>query len=287
LNHLNNQQNISRLRLLLTCFLFNSIDILESHPLARFPKFEHFNIIIIMSTTVFTNDEYEHDERWTAVDAYGVSNLHPPSRSNEAGLNATLEHIRDSGMVDDSTYPAFGKFLALQVRVANAKHILEVGVLGGYTAIWIATENPSARITCLEIDPHHAKVARENVDRAGVGDRVEIILAPALQSLAKIKNEIHSGSRPPFSFTFIDADKENNWAYFDYAADLSIPGAAIVVDNVIRKGYIIQEEHIGESPVAGAREVIEKAGKDARVEACLMQTVSEKNYDGFLYAVVK
>ncbi len=240
-----------------------------------------------MSTTVFTNDEYEHDERWTAVDAYGVSNLHPPSRPSEGVLNDTLEHIRNSGMPDDSTYPAFGKFLALHVRAVNAKHILEVGVLGGYTAIWITTQNPDARVTCLEVDPHHAKVARENVDRAGVGDRVEIIVAPGLESLPKIKEEVASGKRPKFSFTFIDADKENNWAYFDYAADLSIPGAAIVVDNVIRKGYIIQEEHITESPVAGAREVIENAGKDSRVEACLMQTVSEKNYDGFLYAIVK
>jgi predicted O-methyltransferase YrrM len=190
-------------------------------------------------------------------------------------------------MVDDSTYPAFGKFLALQARAVNAKHVLEVGLLGGYTAIWIATQMPDVRITSLEINPHHAKVARENVERAGVGDRVEIILAPALESLHKIKKEIESGSRPKFGFTFIDADKENNWAYFDYAADLSLPGAPIVVDNVIRKGYIVQKEHIDESPVAGAREVIECAGKDPRVEACLMQTVSEKNYDGFLYAVVK
>ncbi|KAL2073976.1 hypothetical protein VTL71DRAFT_7754 [Oculimacula yallundae] len=238
-----------------------------------------------MSTTVFTNDEYEHDKRWTAVDAYGVSNLHPSSESK--ALNETLEHIRNSDMPDDSTYPAFGKYLALQVRAAHAKSILEVGVLGGYTAIWIAKLNPEARITGLEVSEKHAKVARENIERAGYSDRIEIIVGPGMETFPGIKKEIESGKRQKFDFTFIDADKENNWGYFDFAADLSIPGAAIVVDNVIRKGYIIQQEHLDESPVAGAREVIEKAGKDSRIEACLMQTVSEKNYDGFLYAIVK
>jgi len=190
-------------------------------------------------------------------------------------------------MPDDSTYPAFGKFIALHARAINAKHILELGLLGGYTAIWIASQIPDARITSLEINPHHAKVARENVDRAGVGDRVEIIVGPGLESLPKIKEEIQNGKRPKFDFTFIDADKENNWAYFDYAADMSVSGAPILVDNVIRRGYIIQKEHMDESPVVGAREVIENAGKDSRVDACLMQTVSEKNYDGFLYAIVR
>lgn len=240
-----------------------------------------------MSTTVFTNDEYEHDDRWTAVDAYGVSNLQSKDHSSTAILNGALDHIRDSGMPDDSTYPAFGKFLALHARSVKAKHILEVGLLGGYTAIWIALQNPEAHVTSLEISAHHSKVAKENGIKAGVADRMEIITGPATESLEKIKQEILSGKRPKFDFTFIDADKENNWAYFDYAAGLSVSGAPIVVDNVIRKGYIIQPEHIHESPVAGAREVIENAGKDPRVESCLMQTVSEKNYDGFLYAIVK
>lgn len=239
-----------------------------------------------MSTTVFTNDEYEHDDRWTAVDAYGVSNLHPKDASNTA-LNGALNHIRNSGMPDDSTYPAFGKFLALQARTVKAKHILEVGLLGGYTAIWYLLQIPDARVTALEINPLHSQVARENAERAGVKDRLEIFTGPAAESLAMLADEVAGGKRAKFDFTFIDADKENNWTYFDYAVTLSNSGAPIVVDNVIRKGWIVLPEHVDEGPVAGAREVIEKAGKDERVESCLMQTVSEKNYDGFLYAVVK
>lgn len=89
-----------------------------------------------MSTKdIFVNDDYEHDDRWTGVDAYGVAHLHPPTRPNAAALNAALEHIRSSGMPDDSTYPAFGKYLALQCRIGNVKNVLEVGLLGGYTAI--------------------------------------------------------------------------------------------------------------------------------------------------------
>ena len=239
-----------------------------------------------MSTTVFVNDEYEHDNRWTAVDAYGVSNLHPNNSSN-AILNGALQHIQESGMPDDSTYPAFGKFLALHARSVRAKNILEVGLLGGYTAICYLLQIPDARVTALEINPHHSRVAGENAKKAGVADRLEIITGPAAESLSGIKADVQSGKRPKFDFTFIDADKENNWAYFDTAAHISNSGAPIIVDNVIRKGWIVLPEHIGKSPVAGAREVIENAGKDPRVESCLMQTVSEKNYDGFLYAIVK
>ncbi|KAI1091276.1 hypothetical protein F5B19DRAFT_278564 [Rostrohypoxylon terebratum] len=101
-----------------------------------------------MSTNnIFTNDEYEHDDRWTAVDAYAISHPHPETRPITGILARALENIRDAGMPDDSTYPAFGKYLALQVRSAGAKHVLEVGTLGGYTAIWIASLNPDTRIT--------------------------------------------------------------------------------------------------------------------------------------------
>lgn len=249
-------------------------------------NFLYQSLPIIMSTKVFVNDEYEHDDRWTAVDAYGVSTLHPKDASNTA-LDGALEHIRDSGMPDDSTYPAFGKFLALQARAVKAKRILEVGLLGGYTAIWYLLQIPDAEVTALEINPLHSKVARENTKRAGVEDRLQIFTGRATDSLNVLFQEIVNGHRPKFDFTFIDADKENNWKYFDYAVKLSNSGAPIVVDNVIRKGWIVLPEHINLAHVAGAIEVIENAGKDERVESCLMQTVSEKNYDGFLYAVVK
>lgn len=91
--------------------------------------------------------------------------------------------------------------------MGNVKHVLEVGLLGGYTAIWIATLNPGIRITCLEVDPKHARVARENIERAGVANQVEIIVGPALETLPKIQAEIASRQRPRFGFTFIDAER--------------------------------------------------------------------------------
>lgn len=237
--------------------------------------------------TVWNTTSYEHDPRWTAVDAYGVSHLHPKNRPYASSLDTTLEDIRDSGLPDDSTYPAFGKFLALQCRMARAQNVLEVGLLGGYTAIWIAVLNSGIRITSLEVDPYHAQVARRNIDKAGVGKQVDIVVGPALDTLPKIEAEVRGGQRPQFDYVFIDADKENNWAYMDKAIDISKPGTAIVVDNVIRRANIVNEAVLHEGPVEGARRCIENAAKDERVEGCLMQTVSEKNYDGFLFAVVK
>lgn len=236
---------------------------------------------------VWNTTAYEHDPRWTAVDAYGVSHLHPKNRPYAAALDTTLEDIRDSGLPDDSTYPAFGKFLALQCRMARAQNVLEVGLLGGYTAIWIAALNPNIHITTLEIDAYNAKVARRNMDKAGVSHQIEIVVGPALETLPKIEAEVHGSQRPQFDYVFIDADKENNWAYMDKAIGISKPSSAIVVDNVIRRANIVNEAVLHEGPVEGARRCIENAAKDERVEGCLMQTVSEKNYDGFLFAVVK
>jgi len=236
---------------------------------------------------IFTSNDYEHDDRWTAVDAYATTHLHSRSPPDADVLTRALETIRDSGMPDDSTYPAFGKYLALQCRSANAKNVLEVGSLGGYTAIWIASLNPDVKITTLEVNPKHAQVTRQNLEMAGLLDRVEVVLGPALDTLPGLKSQVESGERPKFGFVFIDADKENNWPYFDYAVSMSLPGTLIYVDNVVRRGNIVNEEKLDTSPVQGSRQVIEEAGKDERVDCVVMQTVSEKNYDGYLLALVK
>lgn len=241
-----------------------------------------------MSTNnIFTSADYEHDPRRTSVDAYTISHLHPASRPNAATLNFTLENIRDQGMLDDSTYPAFGKYLALQCRIGNVKHALEVGTLGGYTSIWIATQNPEIHITTLEVNPKHADVARHNIEAAGVSNRVDIIVGPALETLSRLQAEVESARRPRFGFVFIDADKANNWNYFDFAANMTLPGGPIFVDNVVRRGNVVNEEMLDAEPNQGARKVIEEVGVDQRVDAVVMQTVGEKNYDGFLMAVVK
>ncbi|KAI0468403.1 O-methyltransferase-domain-containing protein [Xylaria cf. heliscus] len=236
---------------------------------------------------IFTSNDYEHDDRWTAVDAYSTTHLHSNSPPSLDVLNRALETIRKNGMPDDSTYPAFGKYLALQCRSAGANHVLEVGALGGYTAIWIATLNPNVKITTLEVNPKHVEVARQNLNMAGVSDRVEIILGPGVETLARLRTEVEAGQRPRFGFVFIDADKENNWPYFDFAVGMSLPGTLIYVDNVVRKGNLVNEQMLHTGPVQGSRKVIEEAGKDNRVDCVVIQTVGEKNYDGFLLALVK
>jgi predicted O-methyltransferase YrrM len=235
----------------------------------------------------FTAPQYEHDPRWAAVDTYTLSHLHPPTRENSSALTSALSNSLSQGLPDISTYPALGKFLALQCAIGRVTHALELGTLGAYTSIWIATTNPSIRITTLEISPVHAKIARENLEAAGVSDRVDIIVGPALESLPKLQAEIEAGTKEKLGFVFIDADKVNNWAYFDASVPLCRSGACIVVDNIVRKGNLVAEEAQGTVAVQGARRVVEGAGKDERVEATCLQMVSEKNYDGILMAVVK
>lgn len=164
----------------------------------------------------------------------------------------------------------------------SVKHVLELGTLGGYSAIWMASENPDLHITSIEFNPHHASVARQNIQAAGLSKQIEIILGAGLDVLPKIFSDIESGKREKFGFTFIDADKLNNWNYFDWAVKMSVPRACIVVDNIASKGRLADAQVAEEDQmVKGGREVVEKVGRDLRVDGVVLQTVSEKNYDGY------
>ena len=245
-----------------------------------------------MSTTkqMYSEDrgEFETDSRWTAIDEYTMSHLHSSSRTNHAGLEHALKYSADKGLPDIGCPAPIGKFIALQCRMLGVKHALEVGTLGGYSSIWLATENPDLRITTLEADPMHAEVARQNIEAAGVSERVEVIVAPALDVLPKLYEEIQAGKREKVGFTFIDADKLNNWNYFDWAVKMSVVPACIVVDNVVCKGRLADAQAAETNHmVKGGRNVVERVGKDERVEAMVMQTVGHKDYDGFLYATTK
>lgn len=225
--------------------------------------------------------EYEIDARWTSIDSYTMSHLHPSSRPNHQSLTRTLKVCHENDIPDINCPSPHGKFFALQCRMLNVKHALEVGTLGGYSAIWLATENPTMTVTTIEFDPKHASIARDNISAAGVADRVDVILGAGIDVLPKLHEEIESGQRGKFGFTFIDADKLNNWKYFDWAVKMSVPGACICVDNIVSKGKLaMAEEAEGNTMVRGARECVEAVGRDERVEGTVLQTVGEKDYDG-------
>ena len=243
-----------------------------------------------MPTRQFSDDrgEFETDPRWTAIDEYTASHLHPPSRPNHAAITHAVKNSAAKGLADIAAPSNIGKFLALQCQMLHAKHAIEFGTLGGCTAIWLTTMNPHLKVTTLEYEAPTAKVARENIANAGVSDRVDLILGPAVDALPKLEQEIQSGQREKLDFTFIDADKMNNWTYFDWAVGMSRPGACIVVDNVVSKGNLADAKAAETNHMAkGARICVENVGKDERVEAMVMQIVGEKDYDGFLMAVVK
>jgi predicted O-methyltransferase YrrM len=215
---------------------------------------------------------------WAAVDDYIVASLFEP----DPVLDAVLAANHDQGLPPIDVSPAQGKLLSLFARMQGAKRILEIGTLGGYSTIWMARGLPlDGRIVTLELDPHHASVARSNFERAGVSDRVELRVGPALQSLAALGAE----NTGPFDLIFIDADKPNNPNYLSWAMRLSRPGTVIVCDNVIRDGAVVNEDG-RDAFVEGARAAFSFIGGDKRLDGTAIQTVGAKGYDGFAIAIV-
>ncbi|OCK82936.1 O-methyltransferas-like protein family 3 [Lepidopterella palustris CBS 459.81] len=235
----------------------------------------------------YGSQAFETDERWTAVDNYSFPILHPASAvpSNNA-LEHALDNSAKNGLPGIAVPPSQGKFLMLQAQLIHAKNILEIGTLGGYSTIWMASARPDIHVTTIEINEHHAAVARDNLAKAGLSERVDVLLGSGLEVLPKLKAEVEAGTREKFNLVFIDADKENNWAYVDAAVGMCEAGACVIVDNVVRKGMLADAD-TNDSRVHGARKVVEEVGKDERLDGIVMQTVGEKNYDGFLMAIVK
>ncbi|TPN86358.1 O-methyltransferase [Mesorhizobium sp. CU2] len=216
---------------------------------------------------------------WTVVDDYIVSSLF---RADPV-LDAVLAANRDQGLPAIDVSAAQGKLLSLLVRIHGSKKVLEVGTLGGYSTIWMARGLPAdGKVVTLELDPHHAKVARSNFERAGVADKVDLRVGPALQSLAALGGE----NAGPFDLIFIDADKPNNPSYLDWAMKLSRSGTVIVCDNVVRDGAVVKQNS-GDANVDGARAAFSFIGNDKRLDGTAIQTVGAKGYDGFAIAIVK
>lgn len=216
------------------------------------------------------------DEGWIAVDRFIADHLIADDPAAAIDANAA------AGLPDIDVSPPQGKMLHLFTRMSGARRILEIGTLGGYSTIWLARALPSdGLIVTLELEPHHAAVARANVDAAGVGGLVDIRIGPALDVL----DAMVAADEGPFDLVFIDADKVNNDAYVDRAVALGRVGTTVIVDNVIREGGVLDMASDDER-IVGTRRLFERLAADERLVATAIQTVGAKKWDGFILAVV-
>jgi len=216
---------------------------------------------------------------WSAVDNYICGTLIAPDEALAAAL-------RDSEAADLSNHnvaPNQGKFLYLLSKMKNARRILEIGTLGGYSTIWLARALPAkGRLISLEVNPASAAIATANVARAGLKDVVEIRLGTALDSLKQLCEE----AADPFDVIFIDADKRNNPAYLEWSLKLARGGTAIIGDNVVRDGAVT-ESSSADPNVIGIRSFLTMMRDNPRLEATALQTVGSKGYDGSSLAIVR
>jgi predicted O-methyltransferase YrrM len=218
------------------------------------------------------------DEIWNAVDDYFAARI----IGTDDALDAALRDSDAAGLPPIQVTAPQGKLLHLLARMCGARRILEIGTLGGYSTICLARAlPPGGRLVTLEINSTHAEVAWKNFARAGIEDRVELRLAPAADSLA----DLIATRAEPFDFIFIDADKQSTAPYFEQALRLSRPGTVIIVDNVVRKGDVANDESDDEN-VLGIRRFVDRLAQARRVSATAIQTVGSKGYDGFVLAIV-
>jgi caffeoyl-CoA O-methyltransferase len=217
------------------------------------------------------------DPQWSRVDHYLEDLFTPP----DPALQATLDSTHDAGLPEIQVSATQGKLLHVLAKAVGARRILEIGTLAGYSAMWLARAlAPDGRLVTIEFDPKHADVARANIARAGLVDRVEIRVGRAIDVLPRLALE----GAGPFDLTFIDADKVGYVDYLDWAIQLSRPGSLIIADNVIRDGAVT-ETATGDEAVDGIRRFNAALAADRRVSATAVQTVGVKGYDGFAAAV--
>ena len=218
------------------------------------------------------------EQLWNAVDDYFGAAL----GVEDPLLAAALRASREAGLPPINVSPTQGRMLMLLAQMCKSQRILEIGTLGGYSTIFLARALPEGgSMISLELDPHHAEVARANIERAGLSDRVEVRVGAAIESLDKMQAD----GAGPFDFVFIDADKPSNADYFQAALSMSRPGTVIVVDNVVRNGAV-GDPSSTDPAVEGVRRLNRLLEAETRVSATAIQTVGLKGYDGFLLALV-
>ena len=216
---------------------------------------------------------------WTQVDRYLDDTLLPRDPILESALSESVA----ADLPAIAVTPTQGKLLQMLAQMIGARSILEIGTLGGYSTIWLARALPNGgRVVTLEVDARHAEVARQNFVRAKLDKMIEIRVGPALDTLPGLFAE----QQGVFDLVFIDADKENNPAYFEWAVRLSHPGSLIIVDNVVRDGEVIDVKST-DPRIHGVRRFLTQVGRDSRVTTTAIQTVGAKGYDGFAISLVR
>jgi predicted O-methyltransferase YrrM len=218
-------------------------------------------------------------KQWSAVDQYFADKLIPADPALDAVLGANAA----AGLPPHDVSPTQGKFLYLLALIKGARHILEIGTLGGYSTIWLARALPQGgRLVTLEANPWHAEIASTNLKFAKVDAMVDLRIGPAIETLARLVAERWA----PFDLIFIDADKPNNPNYLFWALKLAKPGTIIIGDNVVRDGAVVDGKST-DANVHGVREFMDMMGESPRLSATALQTVGSKGYDGFSLAVVR
>ncbi len=218
-------------------------------------------------------------DTWNEVDEYIVDLL----IEQDDALKAALQRSEREGLPSHSVSASQGKLLQLLARLHSARNILEIGTLGGYSTIWLARSLPKdGHLVTLEANPKHAEVAQSNIADAGLADVVDVKVGAALETLPLVLAE----KREPFDLVFIDANKEDNAEYFEWALKLCRPGALIIVDNVIRDGAVL-DANSTDPRVQGVRRLNERLAVERSVSVTEIQTVGSKGYDGFAFILVE
>ncbi|PRO39741.1 O-methyltransferase [Bacillus sp. LLTC93] len=219
------------------------------------------------------------EQVWGKVDEYIKDKL----MAKDDVLEQALTKNKQAGLPEIDVSPAQGKMLYLLAKTKGAKRILEIGTLGGYSTIWLARAlEADGELITLEAVSHHVETAQQNIDRAGLAERVTIFQGKALDTLSQLKEQ----DALPFDLIFIDADKPNNPKYLKWALHFSKKGTVIIADNVVRNGAVLHASDQDER-VKGTREFFDLLKQEPRIEATAIQTVGEKGYDGFVYGIAK
>jgi predicted O-methyltransferase YrrM len=217
-------------------------------------------------------------DAWNSIDQYLCRTL----RTDDGVLESALAASRAAGLPAIQVSPNQGRLLEIIARASGARSILEIGTLGGYSTIFLARGLArGGQLVTLELEPHHAAVARTNLAKAGLAETVEVVVGPAIQSLPGLVGD----PRTPFDLVFIDADKPSTPAYLEWSLKLTRPGGLIIIDNVVRTGAVLDVASI-DPAIRGIRRALEMLGSDPRLTATAIQTVGSKGHDGLAFAYI-